>query len=318
MMNTDIEFRNHLAAQFLTFPQSHIMITEDRHRYNKIDELVDYFNELFSETIDSAINNKLSLLKIEEGQIPIETFFSNYKITLKISYGKNSFSSGFNPQSIYQNYMNMWVCYPNVNFNITAKTLFAAHRLFRQNIAHELTHAYNLLQYAIQNNDNPMNSVIKQNYYNFTKGRMMSGNYGALSDVLYRLNRMERNAIIAQMNNELKSFNLIGATFQDVYDLAIHTNAYRNFKSIEKNVGQIFATTDKSVQDSFITTINELVGKNFTTYNQVKRYFYYRWLKWSKAFMKNTSKLIYDVYYQNNNNVELDGGVNSNKNFTIK
>lgn len=318
MMNTDIEFRNHLAAQFLTFPQSHIMITEDRHIYNKIDDLVDYFNELFSETIDLAINDKRSLLNVEEGEIPIETFFTHYKITLKISFGKNSFSGGFKPNSIYQNYMGIWVCQPIIDFNITAKTLFSAHRIFRQNIAHELTHAYNLLQYAIQNNDSPMNSVMKQNYYNFTNGRMVSGNYGALSDLLYRLNRMERNALIAQMNNELKSFNLTGATFQDVYDLAIHTDAYRNFKHIEKNIGLIFATTDKSVQDSFITTVNNLVGKKFTTYNQIKKYFYYRWLKWSKAFMKNTSKLIYDIYYQNNNNVELDGGVNSNKNFTIK
>lgn len=191
--------------------------------------------------------------------------------------------------------------------------MFEVNRLLNFVFAHELTHGWNLLEYAREHNQHPYysNIVNGQKYTNIKIGMGIgSKNEKLMSTLLYRLNRMERNAIIAQIRNELKMKKLGGLSFDEFYKLVYETNAYtKDFKGIENTIGYLNNLKDKNIQNDLIKIFNTIMDKQLTTFNQLIKHLNGRWLKWKKSFLMKASKIAYDVYYEDGENFWMDWGM---------
>lgn len=60
------------------------------------------------------------------------------------------------------------------------------------------------------------------------------------------------------------------------------------------------------------------MNKKFTTYNQLKKYYLNRWQKWKNKYLSTASKIVHDIYTQDNKNNWLDNGMFGKKDITIK
>lgn len=315
-MNSDIELRNHLLVEFLRCNISPLSINEERHHIDKIDEIVQYFINVFDKQVYETVEGKTVSTKTYNGQIPFKTYFKNYRIDLTIEYRegcKLSYDSGFNSIDSIKEGENGWYCEFNCRAKIITPSWIETNRALHFVLAHELTHGWNVLQYAIEHNEHPYygNICRDQNYTSIQIGlRLGKKQEKIMSSVLYRLNRMERNAIIAQVRNELKQKDLHGLSFDELYKLVYETNAYTaDFKGIEDRINLINSTKDIETQKKYIRSFNSIMHKNLTTFNQLKRHLNGRWFKWKEAFFTKVSKIAYDVYYENGNGGWLDWGM---------
>ena len=186
-------------------------------------------------------------------------------------------------------------------------------------MGHELTHCYNLLQYALKNDKDPWYSIDRNRYFTIRNNVNFGiGNVSALANILYTLNRMERNAYIAQLKQELLTKKNLIKDNKTAFDLIKNTESYKKFLYLEQQVNVIFTIIDEDVQKDLIDTLNNIMNTHFTTFKQLKKYFLIRWLKWKKAYFKNASKIAYDIFSSTNNSKWLDWGLIDNKSPMIK
>ena len=186
---------------------------------------------------------------------------------------------------------------------VSGKNIYECGNTFCVGIGHELTHAYDLWLYAVKNNKHPLNSILNNKYNNISNarnGNIDTNNLRAVADMLYTLNKMERNAYIAQLKQELNTNKDKIKDMKSAYNLIYKSFSYQKIKGLENNINIILNLKNKSTQNGILQSLNTIMKTNFTTWNQVKKYFLNRWLKWKNKYLSTAAKIAYDIYAENN------------------
>ena len=131
-------------------------------------------------------------------------------------------------------------------------------------------------------------------------------NEKAIGQMLYYLNRMERNAYLGQLRQELMSEKDDITDAKSAYELVKKTGSWRNFKYLEKSMFALWSITNPYAQKTIVDITNDITGKKFTRYTQVKKYFASRFEKWKTKYLRNVSRIAYDVYLDKNHIINVD------------
>lgn len=316
-MNIEKELENHIITEFVIHNSGPVMLTETRGRINNIDEIVKYFANLVQPQVFEAYKLKTEIMQPYSGEINIDTFFKKYRINISFEPSvKTNYNGGISPDSIFQNIEGKWICVPDIKLNIKANNILDALKTFYFAIGHELTHAYDLFQYAIKTGQDPWYSIDRNQYFKIRDAEQFyNGNPKAIANMLYHLNRMERNAYIAQIRQELMAKKDKVKDNKTVFELIKETESWKKFLLLGKNIVNIFNIKNNDLQNEILQAVNDLMNKKFTTYNQVKKYFINRWNKWKHAYLINASKIAYDVYVENNGEYWMDWGIGNDETF---
>jgi len=300
-MDINTELRNHLICEFLTRKLAPSLLIETRGVINGIDEVIDAFMSVIEQQVESTFNGTNTTISQtynnEDIIAGIKTFFKefNIKITTKRS-SKNAVNGGTSPSSIRLG-EDSWYCVPQINIIVEGTNVNTMYKKIQYSIGHELTHCFNLLQYAIQNNKHPMSNINRQHYFDIINSKDNGiGNERAVASVLYVLNRMERNAYIGQLRQELLSVKNKMTDDKAIFELIKSTESYKKFMYLETQISIFNEVSNENLQKKIINWVNEMMDKSFTNYNQVKKYLNNRWNKWKKSYLSKATKIAYDIY----------------------
>lgn len=314
-MNIDFELKNHLVCEFLRRKIAPSLLSEERGVVGGIDEVVDAFMKAFREQIEGTFKSDEIIQTYKNPKIlgGINTFFKSFNIELLTrKSNKTTYNGGTEPSSIkYDDGKKMWVCVPNIRLSIGAPNVNKLVNTLSFALSHELTHCFNLLQYAKKTEQDPFVSLERNRYFVINKSLWNGfGNEKAFANILYCLNRLERNAYLAQLRQELMSVKDKMVNDKAIFSLIRNSQSYSKFKYLESQINIICnEITDKETQDNIIGYVNKMMGKKFTNFNQIKKYFVNRWNKWKKAYLSKATKIAYDVYETTKHSKWLDWGI---------
>lgn len=323
-MNIDVELKNHLLCETLINNIIPPTLLEARGVINGIDTVVDVFMKTFIQQIHDTFTEGEVIKTYDNPDIlkGISTFFTNFQILLRTHKSeKSSYHGGTYPSSVkFDNTTNRWYCEPYITLTINASTEKKLFSIIKTILAHELTHCYNMFLYSKQNNKDVFNNIEKQQRYYYIKraSDSNSNNERAIANILYLLNRMERNANIAQLREELLDNKEKMTDDKSIFDLIKSSDSYRKLKTLEKNINLINTLTNEYTQKQLIKYVNQIMGKNYTNYNQVKKYLNNRWNKWKNAYLCKACKVAYDVFLTTGRSTCLDWGLHTNDLPTLK
>lgn len=309
-MNTNIELKNHLQFEFKVHNSLFaIPLNEARSVVDGIDNVVNIFLNMAYDQIKHTFSkfnteNEITSYYNETNKIwknsNIKTFFNKFNLKLTIKKANvNRQDGGADTNSITEIGKNTFDCKPDITLIISATDAVNANNGLGIAIGHELTHCYNLLQYAIKNGKYDTSVIFDKNKYKNIDDVFHNpgpNNLKAIGTMLYNLTRVERNAYIAQLRQELLAKKDLLKDASSLFDVIKTTNSYKKFLLLEDNVNAILSATNKQVQDQLISYLNHIMESNFTTFNQFKKYFVRRWTKWKKAYIIKASKIAYDVF----------------------
>lgn len=324
-MNSNIELKNHLICEFyLVNGNPKTMINETRSVVSGLDTVINAFCDMISKQVQFVCDKNGSISKhiytsklypdVLDG---INTFFKDFYILVNLKKNDKSFYHGkCSPKSVFTDKDGKLLCVPNIEIEVGGKDENTILDEFSVGMAHELTHIYNFYRYVITNPDEDGNYNQKKLYYNISNSQRyrkistaMGGqatNERAIGEMLYYLNRMERNAYLGQLRQELMAEKDVITDAKSAYELVKKTGSWRNFKYLEKNIFLLWSIINPVVQKQIVGITNDITGKKFTQYSQVKKYFANRFEKWKTKYFRNASRIAYDVYLEKNNIIKLD------------
>lgn len=320
-MNINKELKHHVI---LEFKRNNVPTLNEIHGYiADIDDVIDYFKKIVEQQIIETFfysDSNESITKHYQDRINFNTFFDYYTLTVTFKKSpETAYNGGMLPKSIFLNSSNgTWQCNPIINLTIKANNSVNAMKIFSFCIGHELTHCYDLLLYAKENNQDPWYSIDRNKYFSIKNDLNFGvGNTKAIANILYNLNRMERNAYIAQLKQELLDMKDTMKGSNSIVNAIKSTESYKKFLSLSENMNVILTITDEEVQNSLIDDLNHIMNKKFTTYNQLIKYFLNRWRKWKYQYLSQASKIAYDIF-KNDKNQWLDSGMFGKEESIIK
>lgn len=321
-MKINKELEHHVIVEFKRHNTVPVLLKETHGYINDIDEIIEYFKKLVEEQIITTYSTtNESTTKSYSDKINFNSFFEWYKlrVTFEIS-NETKYSGGMSPKSIFINPINgKWVCVPEINLTIKTNNVINAMKTFSFCMGHELTHCYDLLSYAKETKQDPWYSIERNRYFDIKNNMNFGvGNTKACAHILYSLNRMERNAFIAQLRQELLSNKDNIKDSKSATEVIKQTESYQKFLLLERNVIIILNNKNKEVQENLIRDLNNIMNKNFINYNQLVKYYLNRWRKWKQQYLSQASKMAYDIFASDKKNLWLDYGVMGNDNKLIK
>lgn len=313
MRNTNNELRNHIIYEFYAgLPNRENILMETRGVVSGLHDVVKAICEELSDQVWETYNTKEEETRVYSGEVSefgLKSFFEDFNITLTTIYGNNKskYRGGLSVSKSFSDSENGVVCSPVINFYVTDNDPHDMARTIAFSIGHELTHAYNFYQYARKNN-----LTVRQMMDNFDNiqryGDIMAAknspglnNERAVGDILYKLNRMERNAYIAQLKQELESEADYIVDSKSAWNAVLKTESYKKFKNLEKNFSIMFGPEiSDEAKKQIIHYTNRSTGKNFKNFDQVKKYYMKYWETWKKKYLTTASKIAYDIYAEHN------------------
>lgn len=313
MRNTNNELRNHIIYEFYAgLPNRENILMETRGVVSGLHDVVKAICEELSDQVWETYNTKEEETRVYSGEVSefgLKSFFDDFNITLTTIYGNNksTYRGGLSVSKSFSDSENGVVCSPVINFYVTDNDPHDMARTIAFSIGHELTHAYNFYQYARKNN-----LTVRQMMDNFDNiqryGDIMAAknspglnNERAVGDILYKLNRMERNAYIAQLKQELESEADYIVDSKSAWNAVLKSESYKKFKNLEKNFSIMFGPEiSDEAKKQIIHYTNRSTGKNFKNFDQVKKYYMKYWETWKKKYLTTASKIAYDIYAEHN------------------
>ena len=308
----DIELFSHILTEFRKdiFSDDSIFLTESHGYYNETENIVNYLlgiiNEELCQFCKSPEKNKI--LTINQNKINNCFFEEIYvEISLTKGEGKKYSASDFIEKMFYHKDGKLQIR-PYIKMRIQTDSFQDFKYVISFVLAHELTHCYNSYIFWKKTKKILNNEYIESIGYPKKTRTNTSFNQQAIRSVLYRLHRLERNAYIAQIKQELLQYKDEINDAQSGLNALKKTESYeRDFKNIEENILNILSLPfSDSEQNEIMETVNEIAKKNFTTFEQCKKYFWNKWEKWKRKFMQQSSKIIYDIYLMNIQNNIID------------
>ena len=321
--NTDTELKRHIIYEFYAgLPNEENIIMESRGVVSGLHEVVKAICEKMEEQVRKVCYEgraiKTESYCDEVAHLGLDTFFEEFDITLCTNYGhKPSYSGGFSPAKSFSDSENGIVCNPVINLMITGDDADKMMRTISFALGHELTHAYNMYQYARKNNLTHKqlldNIYDVQRYSDIMATRTSPGlvNERAVGDILYKLNRMERNAYIAQLKQELEDVSDTITDSKSAWKAVLESESYQKFKSLENNM-RILSGPEMSdeAKEEIVRYTNRALGKRFKNYKQTLKYYMKCWDTWKKKYLSAAAKIAHDVYDEHN--ATMDGNMSDN------
>lgn len=300
------ELEQHLIFEFVYHNPHKVFINEDRSTVPGIDVILLKFLELTKEQVYEVSRNGGTVTKIyndinELGSSKLFFNSLNMKITMSLS-AKSTIEGGIAANMEYKYYGEDTKIPIDMEFNITAPVDSEFRRQIFLGIGHELTHAYNIWQWMMKNKKDFdfYNFNEKSRYTKFKETIFDVNNERALKAIHYRLSRLEMNAYIAQLRQELQMNSYQIRDSKSAMKAIKSTRSYiANYEYLERNIYMLNSITDKNLQQNIIFYTNYIAGKKFTNYNQVLKYYNERWFYYKKEYVTKASKIAFDIYSEN-------------------
>lgn len=324
-MNIDLELKNHILYEFYAGPPNREnILRESRGVVSGLHDVIKRICEPMYDQVRRTVVSGEEEQQTYEGKVSqfgLKTFFEDYSITLSTDTSpKLRYKGGIQPNLTYKDSPNGVVCTPNIVYSVSATNPSEMMNQVLAGIGHEMIHAYNMYQYARKNNlmaSGISDNVEKnQKYYQITATKNLgySNNERAVGDILYKLNRMERNAYIGELEEELFAKAEEIKDSKSAWKAVTETESYEKFKALEENIDIINSPLPVDVQESLVKYTNKAVDTGFTNFEQLRKYYTSRWEVWKKKYLVTASKIVHDIFSKNNK--MLDGDMSSN--ITIK
>lgn len=239
-------------------------------------------------TITKVINSMEAFSSVDK------PFFSSCSITVTatINDDKYSYRSGYHQDESHYNGLQNYV---EIEVSASAQYPELLLSLLSTNFAHELTHAYD--DYKSQTGGSaPLKDVVKDTNY---QDRLIAWRLGSnqnqriMGKMLYRLSRMELNAIVGQIYAEIQGKPV--KTPQEALEAIKGTGAYGIYTFLKKNIDYINSDLDDltklDIAESYHFVTNEKLP-----FNAVKKKINSIWYQWSSKFLNNIGKIAYGYY----------------------
>lgn len=315
-MDIDKELKNHIIYEFFAgAPNRENILFESRGVVNGLHKAVKAIVKDVLPQVNDTCKYKTEIYQPYSGKLSdkgLTSFFDDYELEITTRYGsdKRDYRGGFSPKKSLVDTENGVTCSPVIDFSLTGNNPKEMMATIEFAIGHELTHAYNLVMYANKNglgvDDVIRNYLYGQHYYDIKTSKINGiGNESAIADVLYKLNRMERNAYIAQLKQELETKSNKIKDSKSAWDAVLGSESYRKFKDLEDNMSVLFnPSLSLPTKKEVLKVTNKITGKEFQNYNQVKKFYSAYWNTWRKKYLSTAAKIAYDVFEKDNDTVD--------------
>ena len=297
------ELLKHILLEF----QIHNKMLDEKH--GRIPQIQQYIYDLF----ENAIFPMEQMMKSNNDTIRAEVFHKdifpncdcffthcNIDITLSLD-NKSSFRGGYYPKKSFYSDTTSFV---TMKITVGGKDFNDINNSLRFVFAHELTHAYD--DYCKTMHYGTISSKIdidarKNNYYNTVNLHGFSQNQDAMCDILNRLSPLELKAYIGQFEAEIKPNVDKIKDAVSAWELAKETIAWNKLDYLERSIKILNSITDKDYQNHLLTYYNNVYPlKPLSTYNQLLKTLNGRFYKFKRIFINRISKILYDLYSENN------------------
>lgn len=310
-MDTNNELKTHIVYEFFSgLPNRDTILNEERGVAPGLDKVVRAIcRDMVEQAEETKETQAGTYRRTYRGKLSdkgMNSFFDDYCIEITMlwkPYGDIEYRGGFYPGQSLQDTSDGLTCSPYIMLTIGGSSVNELMYIARFAIGHELTHAYNNLMYG-RNNGLTKNQVIDQFLYKQGYSAMQKtinnatyDNEKAMAKVLYLLNRMERNAYIAQLRHEMEDKANDLEDSESAWQAVLHSESYKKFKDIERNMDIILngSITDP-VKLMLIATTNKITGKKFKNFGQLQKYYRRYWYVWKKKYLTMAAKIVHDVY----------------------
>lgn len=289
------------------------ILTETRGVVSGLNDVVKYLSGKMSGQIEDTVRLKTEITQIYNGD-DLSSFFNDYLVELTTDYDvsakKPRYSGGLFTKLSFFDTDDGVLCRPCIRLKITGNDEGKIEDVLSFCLGHELTHAYDMYQYALSRGckagDLLTNIEYGQGYtkmFNAVRNNVPMKKF--VGELLYTLNRMERNAYIAQLKQELDKAGIYdsGSALKAIKQ----TSSYGRFIATEQKIKAILhPETSDDVRREIMVYTNELADRSFSNYEQVKKYYVRRWLKWKKKYLSTASKIAHDIYIEHKKNTSPD------------
>ena len=318
MRNISQELRNHIIYEFYAdLPNRENILMESRGIVSGLHDVVKAICEEMSGQIWETCSVGSETTEMYCGDVSdlnLSTFFRNYTVHLTTVYdeGKTRYSGSLLIRDSFSDVDGGVVCHPVIEFTVYGNDASDMARTIVFAIGHELTHAFNDYQYANKNGltkqDIINNFRHDQSYNSITASKQSQvQNEKAIANLLYLTNRMERNAYIAQLKQELESVKDTINDSTSAWNAVLNTESYKKFKQIERVYEQLVSgKLSNLAKEQVMGFTNKILGKSFVNYERVERFYTNIWNKWKKKYLTTASKIVYDIFEENNPGTDGD------------
>ena len=312
MRNTNLELKNHIIYEFYAgLPNRENILMESRGVVSGLHEVVKAICEEMSDQIWETCSIGEETTKTYTGDVSdfnLSTFFRNYTVHLTTMYdeGKTRYGGSLLMQDSFSDVEGGVICHPVIEIVVHGNDASNMFRTIVFAIGHELTHAFNGYQYANKNGlvkqDIINNFRHDQNYSSIdTSKQSKVQNEKVIASLLYLTNRMERNAYIAQLKQELESVKDTIKDSTSAWNAVLNTESYKKFKQIERVYEQLTSgTLSNLAKEQVMGFTNKILGKSFVNYKRIENFYTNIWSKWEKKYLLTASKIVYDIFEKNN------------------
>lgn len=177
-------------------------------------------------------------------------------------------------------------------------TIHVGDSLFNDNrlmsfIAHELTHAYEDYNLRLKGNnliDNNLHTGYPTIIGNLTELKKI------IYNVLYYLHSAERNAHIAQVENEIVSSKKRFTSIGDIFDYLRNTMIIKNYGIVFRTAKFYANFEGEQEQRNVLSALNDVAGYSFKNYSSMRRWLLDRVDKCEKKIISTICKFAYDRY----------------------
>ena len=311
------ELKTHVLYEFMDGrPNRDNIIMEERGVVGGMSKVVECLSQNMIAQLAFSCDEGEDSVETYSGKISddgTDTFFDNYTIELSFHFSDGSYNGGTVIPRSFSDTEKGIECHPYIYLHIYDTDLNSAIYKLRFCLGHELTHVYNMLQYAIKYGlkaSSMMTSMALQNYPNIAHGmKSYIPNEKAIADICYKLNRMERNAYIAQLKQELEEMSDTIIDSHTATEAIKRTESYKKYKNLERNVEILCSDNiSEKAKQEIIKYTNSIMMTYFTTYKQVVKYYLGRWDRWKKKYLSTAAKIVHDIYDEHN---AVIGGFNN-------
>lgn len=319
--NTNDELYNHVLFEFIMH-SARVPMNEEHGYVADANRFVVEFMPEVEKQISATCGQNGTLKHTYDGVFN-GGFFSDYEITIRTTLANSRYSGSFSPFESISETNGEIICKPIISVTVAGNNATILYRNIAFAIGHELTHAYNAFKYAKTYGLNALRKNITQGQGYAGIKEYSEGYYSQLTQaaaaVLYFLNRMERNAYIAQLKQELAGEHEWIKDSKSAMEAIKATKSYEKFLYLERNVEAILNMKDEGSKETLLFATNKIIRNNgqkpFNNFEQLKKYYANVWYKWKQKYLIVASKIAYDIYAENN--LEMDGGI-MNKETNLK
>ncbi len=305
-MNLLTELKNHIDYEFSR--NTFAILKESRGTVTDIDMFVSNISKATENQINTAIRTKT---EIEQTYTNNNTqnvlngdakfFFSEFDITLTFGFADKKRYGGYTDikRSIIQTKDGGVICRPTITLRIFGPKEEDLYYVLSLGLGHELVHIYNFYRYCLENQNADLIANYKSQGYDkfYSTLQWGTGIRKKVAKALYILNRLERNAYIGMLRQELQSKKDEIRGSKNALSVVKQTESYEKFQDLSKFIDGL-KSLDPESEDAkrIVSAVNDMMKKNYTTFGQVIKYFTQRWEKWKKKYMIMASKIVYDIW----------------------